>query len=146
MTKNFLKLLMWVFIGFISVIIFWFGFGLNQSAIAQLMMHKTAEIPYILSDIIRNPVEEKMGEVSFKIDLNNSNVMAFRRYRGLYPTLARKIIKNAPFHTVEEVLDIPELSDREIDVLKANLDNFVVTPSEPALIEGGDRVNPGIYR
>lgn len=146
MTKSFLRLLMWVFIGFISVIIFWFGFGFNQSAIAQLMGHKTVENPYVLSDIIRNPVEEKMGEVSFKIDLNNSNVMAFRRYRGLYPTLARKIIKNAPFNTVEEVLDIPGLSDREIDVLKDNLDHFVVTPSEPALIEGGDRINPGIYR
>ena len=47
---------------------------------------------------------------------------------------------------MEEVLDIPDLSDREIDVLKANLDHFVVTPSKPALIEGGDRVDPGIYR
>ena len=41
---------------------------------------------------------------------------------------------------------MPGLSEREIDILKDNLENFVVTPSEPALIEGGDRINPGIYK
>ena len=91
-------------------------------------------------------MDEKLGEVGSKVDLNNSNVMAFRRYPGLYPTLARKIIQNAPFDTVEDVLNIPGLSDREIDMLKANLDNFVVTPTEPALTEGADRINPGIYK
>ena len=60
--------------------------------------------------------------------------------------LARKIIANAPFNTVDDVLKMPGLSDREIDILKANLENFVVTPPEPALIEGGDRINPGVYK
>ncbi|MGD1856801.1 MAG: photosystem II complex extrinsic protein PsbU [Leptolyngbyaceae cyanobacterium] len=73
-------------------------------------------------------------------------MLIFRRYRGLYPTLARKIIANAPFDPVEDVLKMPNLSDREIDILKANLENFVVTPPEPALIEGGDRIDPGIYK
>ena len=41
---------------------------------------------------------------------------------------------------------MPGLSEREIDILKDNLENFVVTLSEPALIEGGDRINPGIYK
>ena len=144
--KNFVSLLMGLFIGLALWLVFWFGLGFNQPAIAQLMVHKTMNSPYSLSEIFRNPVDEKLGEISSKIDLNNSNVLTFRRHRGLYPTLARKIIQNAPFNTVEEVLDIPGLSEREIDLLKANLDNFVVTPSEPALIEGGDRINPGIYK
>jgi photosystem II PsbU protein len=44
------------------------------------------------------------------------------------------------------VLDIPGLSDRELEILKANLEHFIVTPPIPALTEGGDRINPGVYK
>ena len=141
-----LHLLTGLFVRLLVCIICWFGLGVNQSAIAQSLLPRSWDSSYSLSQVMRNPVDTKLGEVGFKIDLNNSNVMAFRRYRGMYPTLARKIIVNAPFDAVEDVLNIPGLSDREINLLKANLDNFVVTSSEPALIEGGDRINPGIYR
>lgn len=146
MMRRSLRLLIGIFVGFLLCIVCWFGLGFNQSAIAQIIMHKNWDGSYIQAQLFRNPVDKKLGEVSTKIDLNNSNVLAFRRYRGMYPTLARKIIENAPFDTVEDVLDIPGLSDRELNLLKANLDNFVVTPSEPALIEGGDRINPGVYK
>ncbi len=135
-----------VFLGLSMLLGSWVGFGLTPPAIAQTMLQQTLQQTHPLAEVLRNPVDEKLGEVGSKVDLNNSNVMAFRRYPGLYPTLARKIIQNAPFDTVEDVLDIPGLSDREIDMLKANLDNFVVTPTEPALTEGADRINPGIYK
>lgn len=124
------------------------GLGLGSSPAAQADNLFTQSMKQVFprSQILRNPVDEKLKETGSRVDLNNSNVMAFRRYPGLYPTLARKIIENAPFDTVEDVLDIPGLSDREVDLLKANLDNFVVTPPEPALTEGGDRINPGIYK
>ncbi|EKU96491.1 Photosystem II 12 kDa extrinsic protein (PsbU) [Leptolyngbya sp. PCC 7375] len=142
MTKRLLSL----FIGLTLVIFYWAGLGFAQPATAQKLMANNFSNTYILSDVLRNPVDEKLGEVGEKIDLNNSSVLIFRRYRGLYPTLARKIIANAPFNTVEDVLNMPGLSEREIDILKDNLENFVVTPPEPALIEGGDRINPGIYK
>jgi photosystem II PsbU protein len=135
-----------VFLGLSVLLGSWVGFGLTPPAIAQTMLQQTLQQTYPLAEVLRNPVDEKLGEVGSKVDLNNSNVMAFRRYPGLYPTLARKIIQNAPFDTVEDVLDIPGLSDRELDRLKANLDNFVVTPTEPALTEGADRINPGVYK
>lgn len=135
-----------VFLGLSMLLGSWVGFGFTPPAIAQTMLQQTLQQTYPLAEVLRNPVDEKLGEVGSKVDLNNSNVMAFRRYPGLYPTLARKIIQNAPFDTVEDVLNIPGLSDREIDMLKANLDNFVVTPTEPALTEGADRINPGIYK
>ena len=122
------------------------GFSFTQPAFAQNLLQPTLQKTYPLAEVFRNPVDKKLGEVGSKVDLNNSNVMAFRKYPGLYPTLARKIIQNAPFDTVEDVLNIPGLSDREVDRLKANLDNFVVTAPEPALIEGADRINPGIYK
>lgn len=143
--RRFLSLL----IGFSLLITCWFGLGLGQPAMAARLTRESLNQlnnPYIVAETLRNPADEKLGEIGFKIDLNNSNVLAFKRYRGMYPTLARKVIKNAPFDTVEDVLNIKGLSDRELDILKANLDNFVVTPPEPALIEGGDRINPGVYK
>lgn len=92
-----------------------------------------------------NDADAKLGEIGEKIDLNNSPLRVFREYRGMYPTLAAKIIDNAPFETVEEVLEIPGLSDRQIEVLKANLDNFTVTPSVDVFLEGDNRLNDGIY-
>lgn len=84
--------------------------------------------------------------VGNRIDLNNSNVRAFSKYPGLYPTLARIIVGHAPYEAVEDVLDIPGLSDRQIDTLQANLDKFVASDINAYMIEGGDRYNNGIYK
>ncbi|MGB8702486.1 MAG: photosystem II complex extrinsic protein PsbU [Thermosynechococcaceae cyanobacterium] len=96
---------------------------------------------------LQNVVDEKLGgEYGRKIDLNNSNIDAFTQYPGLYPTLARVIIKNAPYEKAEDVLKISGLSDRQKDTLQANLEHFTVTKVERALVEGEDRYNPGIYK
>ncbi len=62
-----------------------------------------------------------------KIDLNNANIVAFQDCRGFYPTLASLIVEHSPYQTVEDVLDIPGLSDRQKSLLKAQLKNFAVT-------------------
>ncbi len=93
-----------------------------------------------------NPVDAKLTtEYGQKIDLNNEDVRGFRQLRGFYPNLAAKIIKYAPYDSVEEVLEIPGLSEKQKQRLEANLDKFVVTPPANELIEGGDRINPGLY-
>ncbi|ACB51973.1 photosystem II 12 kD extrinsic protein [Crocosphaera subtropica ATCC 51142] len=93
-----------------------------------------------------NPVDAKLTtEYGQKIDLNNEDVRGFRQLRGFYPNLAAKIIKYSPYDSVEEVLDIPGLSERQRQRLEANLDKFVVTPPSSELNEGGDRINPGLY-
>jgi photosystem II PsbU protein len=84
-------------------------------------------------------------EFGKKIDLNNSDIRDFRDLRGFYPNLAGKIIKNSPYNKVEDVLNIPGLSERQKERLQANLDNFIVTPPSKEFNEGGDRINPGIY-
>jgi photosystem II PsbU protein len=95
----------------------------------------------------RNAMEEKMRtEFGKKIDLNNTNVRAFRQYQGMYPGLAGLIVKNAPYENVKDVLNIPGLSERQKQILQANLENFTVTEVEQALVEGDDRINNGIYR
>jgi photosystem II PsbU protein len=91
--------------------------------------------------------DAKLGtEFGQKIDLNNSNIRAFQTYSGLYPNLARLIIQHSPYEKVEDVLDIPGLTEAQKELLQLNLDHFTVTKPEPALIEGGDRYNPGIYK
>ncbi len=93
-----------------------------------------------------NPVDSMLTtEFGQKIDLNNDHIRKFRDLRGFYPNLAAKIINNSPYESVEEVLDIPGLSDRQKQRLEANLDKFVVTPTSDELNEGGDRLNPGLY-
>jgi photosystem II PsbU protein len=95
---------------------------------------------------LRNSADDKLAtEFGKKLDLNNTHVRAFRKYRGMYPTLAGKIVDNAPYQKVEDVLNIPGLSERQKELLQANLDKFTVTEVDPTFVEGGDRYNPGVY-
>jgi photosystem II PsbU protein len=119
------------------------GLGLPSQAIAAELGSPVvlmAEVPE------RNPVDEKLAtEYGKKIDLNNTNVRAFRQYPGMYPTLAGKIVANAPYDKVEDVLSLPGLSERQKNTLQANLDEFTVTRVEVGLTEGDDRINNGLY-
>jgi photosystem II PsbU protein len=127
-------------------------FGLSESAMAANLnglvgMRSFSPAPILAVEELRNVMEDKMAtEFGQKIDLNNTNLRAFRQYQGMYPNLASIIVKNAPYESVDDVLEIPGLSDRQIDLLEANLDNFTVTDVEQALVEGDDRINNGIYR
>lgn len=95
---------------------------------------------------ITNSADTKLGtEFGKKIDLNNTNVRAFRKYPGLYPAIARKVVDNAPYESVEAVLAIPGLSEKQKETLQANLDNFTLTTVDDTFTEGGDRYNNGYY-
>ncbi len=128
----------------IGVLVGWFGgFGMAQPALAA----NGSGIALLAERPLVNAVDAKLStEYGAKLDLNNTNVQSFRKYPGLYPTLAGKIVQNAPFDAVEDVLDMPGLSEQQIDILKANLDNFTVTVPDPALVEGADRFNNGVYK
>jgi photosystem II PsbU protein len=93
----------------------------------------------------RNQVSDKLGEMGYKIDLNNTNVRAFREVPGMYPTIASKIVKNAPYEQVEDVLDIPGLTDKQKEFVKSNLDKFTVTEMQTELTQSGERINNGHY-
>lgn len=95
----------------------------------------------------RNVIDDKLTtEYGYKLDVNNTNVAAFRKYRGLFPTIAGKIVRNAPYESLEDILDIPGLSDIEKARIEENMDIFTISPPNPALVEGGDRYNNGAYK
>lgn len=115
------------------VIASWAWLGINTTALAD-------------KQELRNPADAVLGtEYGTKIDLNNANVRLFRKYRGYYPNLAAKIVNNAPYEKVEDVLEIPDLSERQKQLLSEHLEDFAVTPPADVFNEGGDRYNPGIY-
>lgn len=141
-----MKRLVGMIVGLVLIVGCLVGLGQTQSAMAANLSNLTfnAASPVLA---VRNVMDDKLGtDFGKKIDLNNTNVRAFMSYPGLYPTLARTILANAPFGSVEDVLDIPGLTERQKDILQANLGRFTVTPPEDALVEGGDRFNNGIYR
>jgi len=133
----------------IGVLVGWLGgFGVAQPAWAVALNGSLNPSPTLMVERpAGNAVDAKLGtEYGAKLDLNNANVQSFRKYPGLYPTLARKILLNAPYDSIEDVLDIPGLTEQQISLLRANLDNFAATAPDPALVEGADRFNNGVYK
>lgn len=125
--------------------------GVPQQAVAadlsSVTLHSATVLGVEVEAVPRNRADDKLAtEFGKKIDLNNTNVRAFQQYPGMYPNLAKKIIKNAPYKSVDDVFEIEGLSDRQKELLQANLDKFTVTEPEAAFVEGDDRVNNGIYR
>jgi photosystem II PsbU protein len=96
---------------------------------------------------LRNSIDDKLAtDYGNKIDVNNTNIASFRKFRGLYPTIAGKVVSNAPYNSIEDVLDIPGLSQVERDRLKQNIGIFSISAPDPALVEGADRFNNGVYK
>ncbi len=122
--------------------------GIAPQAMAASLMNNSIVLAAApaTEETIRNSADTKLGtEFGKKIDLNNTNVRAFRKYPGLYPAIARKVVDNAPYQSIESVLEIPGLSEKQKEMLQANLDNFTLTTTDDTFTEGGDRYNNGYY-
>ncbi|MEL6815139.1 MAG: photosystem II complex extrinsic protein PsbU [Cyanobacteria bacterium J06598_3] len=96
---------------------------------------------------LRNSIDDKLATAyGNKIDVNNTNIASFRKFRGLYPTIAGKVVSNAPYDSIDDILSIPGLSEVERDRLEKNIDIFSISAPDPALVEGADRFNNGVYK
>jgi len=125
--KRLLRLL--TIVGLVAGCLGWLG--QTQAAMAASLSDIAFRpTPVLAAEVLRNKVDEKLGEMGYKIDLNNTNVRAFRKLPGMFPNLAKKIVENAPYEKVEDVLDIPGLSDRQKQLLQANLDELKVHQRE----------------
>lgn len=95
-----------------------------------------------------NKADKKLGEIGEKLDLNNSPLRSFRKYQGLFPTIAQKIVERAkktPYKNVSEVLEVPGLTQEQKERLEKNLENFTVTGPADVYLEGDYRLNTGSY-
>ncbi len=117
-----------------------------QPAVAG-MLNNRGTVLLAEATMPRNAIDDKLTtEYGYKLDVNNTNVAAFRKYRGLFPTIAGKIIRNAHYENLEDILEIPGLSDVEKSRISENMDIFTISPPNPALVEGDDRYNNGAYK
>lgn len=136
----------------LSLMIGFLGFFGTSDAMAAVHLESVFTAPTIAAvdvekEDLRNKVSDKMAtEYGKKLDLNNTNLRAFRELQGMYPTLAGILVKNAPYKAIDDIFDIPGLSESQKDLLEKNLDRFTITDVEEALTEGADRINNGIYR
>jgi photosystem II PsbU protein len=122
-------------------------FGVPQMAHAASLDRLALSASPVLAVDRRNAVEDKLRtKFGEKIDLNNSNVRAFIQFPGMYPTLAGIIVQNSPYEAVDDIFDLPGLTDRQKDILNRYKDRFIVTDPAIPLVEGGDRYNNGIYK
>ncbi|MBD1827189.1 photosystem II complex extrinsic protein PsbU [Microcoleus vaginatus GB1-A2] len=126
-----------------------FAWAGDQSAIAATLSRivlPSSSLLAVEAPARTNRADDKLAtEYGKKLDLNNSAVRDFREFRGLYPTLARVIIKNAPYENVEDILNISGLTEAQKKLLQANLDKFTVTDVESVFNEGDNRLNNGLY-
>jgi photosystem II PsbU protein len=104
------------------------NFGISVSAVTANELPKT--------DVLKAD--------SSTIDLNNSNINAFKKVSGFYPTLGRIIIQNAPYRSLDDVLNIVGLSDVQQQKIKDNADKFVLNQPDNSL--NRERYNNSLYR
>ncbi len=79
-----------------------------------------------------------------KIDLNNANIYSFRRVKGMYPTLGRIIIEHAPYRSIEDVLNIPGLTEAQKQLIRDNADKFAFYKPDSSM--NRERINNATYR
>lgn len=136
------------FITFIAVTFFVCA-GVFHAPVQALDLNTVlqASPPMVAAETNRRNAADDLLTTEFgqKIDINNSDIRDFRELKGFYPKLASIIIQNAPYEQVENVLNIPGLSESQKERLQANLDNFTANPLSSVFNEGDERYNAGVY-
>merc|ERR1712129_228545 len=65
-----------------------------------------------------------------EVDINNANVRVYLKMPGLYPTIAGKLVTNAPYGSVSDIYNIKGLSGKEKELMKKYESRFTTrTPS-----------------
>jgi photosystem II PsbU protein len=113
------RIIRWVSVLSLILVSYFSFLGWNSTAIAGIFGNQTTSQP--------SGDQTSCIESGQKIDLNNANIIAFTDCRGFYPTLAKLIVTSGPYLQVEDVLNIPGLSDQQKALLTSYLDRFTVT-------------------
>ena len=79
------------------------------------------------------------------IDVNNTILRNYRQLPGFYPTLARILVKNAPYRSLEDMLQISGLTEQQKALIKANAENFVFGEYQEGANQLENRINQGYY-
>lgn len=101
-------------------------------------------IPVYAVNAVELPKTNVIKVDSSTIDLNNANINAFKKISGFYPTLGRILIQNAPYRSLDDVLNIAGLTEAQQQKIKASADKFTLNQPDNSL--NRERYNNSIYR
>ncbi|MEM9772158.1 MAG: photosystem II complex extrinsic protein PsbU [Cyanobacteria bacterium P01_D01_bin.73] len=125
----------------------WVGSGVHPATAAQLNLtwNSASMVMGAVNGVADSELAKIYGET---IDLNNTNISSYKEYRGLYPNLAKKLIANAPYESVEDILSVPGLSERQKSTLTKYIEEglFSISPTSVVFTQGDDRINNGVYK
>jgi len=121
--------------------------GLSLAQEAEGMQEGT---PAVIEEVLVTPevvVAAPSPAVTLvaKIDINNTILRNYRQLPGFYPVLARILVENAPYDSVEQMLGIPGLSEAQKQLIRQNFPNFVAGSYEPGNNTLENRINKGYY-
>src|SRR5690349_8818978 len=96
------------------------------------------------------------GQIPTTVDVNSAEVASLTSLPGITPTIANRIVKGRPFHTLKELGEVKGVTAAKLDALAGRVtfgSNVVVATSEntsartsmtPALRKTGqNKVGPG---
>ncbi|MEM6502875.1 MAG: photosystem II complex extrinsic protein PsbU [Cyanobacteria bacterium P01_C01_bin.89] len=128
----------------------WVGFGSHPAMAGHLnLTNFTWNSASMVMGAVNGEADSELAKIYGEtIDLNNTNISSYKEYRGLYPTLAKKLIANGPYESVEDILSVPGLSDRQKSTLTKYIEEglFSVSPTSVVFTQGDDRINNGVYK
>ena len=65
------------------------------------------------------------------IDINNANIRVYTRLPGMYPNIAKQIVSNVPYKSVDELLSLKTLSTEQKEVVKKYQKNLIALQPAP---------------
>ncbi|CAN1213151.1 photosystem II complex extrinsic protein PsbU [Tumidithrix helvetica PCC 7403] len=104
----------------------------------------------LIGNLSPSVLADQLPDTSFikqdisKIDLNNANINAFRKVKGMYPTLGRIIVENAPYDSLDDVLNISGLTDTQKQTIRDNAGVFTLNKPDNSM--NRERINNSVYR
>jgi photosystem II PsbU protein len=76
------------------------------------------------------------------IDVNNANIRVYTRLPGMYPSIAKKIVKAVPYKDINELSEKAGLTADEAKVLDKYLPNLVALEPAPEVCATGFSPQP----
>eukprot|EP00549_Striatella_unipunctata_P021150 CAMPEP_0118705134 /NCGR_PEP_ID=MMETSP0800-20121206/19679_1 /TAXON_ID=210618 ORGANISM="Striatella unipunctata, Strain CCMP2910" /NCGR_SAMPLE_ID=MMETSP0800 /ASSEMBLY_ACC=CAM_ASM_000638 /LENGTH=155 /DNA_ID=CAMNT_0006607215 /DNA_START=41 /DNA_END=508 /DNA_ORIENTATION=+ len=73
-------------------------------------------------------VEPGQQATDGRIDVNGAFVGEYKQFPGFFPHAAGKIASNGPYTEVQDIYDIPGLTEHDVDMFKKYEDNLSVLP------------------
>jgi len=115
----------------------------KQEVAAVAVAAAVAMTPMAANAMVDYDGEQYLGG-SDKVDINNANIQAYRQFPGMYPTVAGLICTHGPYKTVQDLYNVPGMTDQLKGILKKYEGNLLVLPANEAYFI--DRINNAMYR